>query len=64
MSLRAIDGLSMAQSLTIREQFAISIFSAMVKSGNYNTHQAVYLAQDLINSLNSISPPDSNEGHD
>jgi len=63
MSLRAIDGFSMAQSLTIREHFAINIFAAMVQNGNHNTHQAVYLAQDLINVLNSVTPPDSNAGN-
>jgi len=28
-----------------------------VQEGNFNTHQAVYLAQDLINTLNSVQMP-------
>lgn len=55
--LRFIDDLSAASKMTIREHFAISIFRALVQEGNFNTHQAVYLAQDLINTLNSVQMP-------
>jgi hypothetical protein len=41
-------------SMTAREYMITQVFSAMVRNGNYNAHQAVYATHDLIRTMNSV----------
>lgn len=54
---KPIDSWTPTGAMTIREYFAINIFKSFVASGSYNTHQAVHLAHDLIEKLNSVKMP-------
>ena len=54
MEMKAINAWTPTSAMTIREHFSLNIFQALVQNGNFNTYQAVYLAHDLIETLNAV----------